>query len=135
MAKTITNISNSKIITIGDVVLLPGQTATVPVQFEKNPVLKTYRDLGFVLMSEGPVVAGFTAPADDAAAVETKSAETKAESDAEAAENLRKARLASLKEISEEGLGSLAKELGINPADCKDQKDVLAKVRSALKKA
>ena len=110
MAKKITNISNSKIITIGNVVLLPGQTANVPAQFEKNPVLKTYRDLGFVLMSEGPVVSGFTAPAVDAAAVETKSAETKAESDAEAAENLRKARLASLKGISEEGLGALAKE-------------------------
>jgi len=125
----ITNISNSKIVTIGDTVLLPGQTKAVPEQFEKSQILKIYRDLGFCLISDAPVVAGFTAPAAEATEKENTVSE------AEVAENLRKARLASLKGISEEGLGSLARELGINPADCRDQKDVLAKVRGALKKA
>ena len=62
---------------------------------------------------------------------EKEEAEKKA---AEEAEALRKARLASLEGISEEALGSLANELGINPAECKDQKDVLRKVKAALKK-
>ena len=53
--------------------------------------------------------------------------------DAAAAEALRQARLASLKGITDEALGSLAIELGINPAECKDQADVLKKVKAALK--
>ena len=53
---------------------------------------------------------------------------------AEEAEALRQSRLASLEGISEEDLGKLANELGINPAECKDQADVLKKVKAALKK-
>ena len=62
---------------------------------------------------------------------EKEEAEKKAR---EEAEDLRQARLASLNGISEEALGRLAVELGINPADCKDQADVLKKVKAALKK-
>ena len=62
---------------------------------------------------------------------EALAAEKKAGEDAEA---LRQARLASLNGISEEDLGRLANEIGINPADCKDQADVLKKVKAALKK-
>lgn len=43
-------------------------------------------------------------------------------------------RLAALEGISEEALGKMANELGINPAECKDQADVLKKVKAALKK-
>lgn len=43
-------------------------------------------------------------------------------------------RLASLEGISEEALARLANELGINYAKCKDQADVLKKVRAALEK-
>ena len=50
------------------------------------------------------------------------------------AEALRKARLASLNTLNAEELGRMANELGINPADCKDQADVMKKVRAALKK-
>ena len=53
---------------------------------------------------------------------------------AEDAEALRQARLAALEGISEEALGKMANELGINPAECKDQADVLKKVKAALKK-
>ena len=50
------------------------------------------------------------------------------------AEKLRQMRLASLEGISEEALARLANELGINYAKCKDQADVLKKVRAALEK-
>ena len=62
---------------------------------------------------------------------EKKAAAKKA---AEEAEALRQARLASLEGITDEALASLANELGINPADCKDQADVLKKVKAALEK-
>ena len=57
-----------------------------------------------------------------------------AEKAAAEAEELRKARLATVDKLNEEELGKLANELGINPADCKDQADVLKKVKAALKK-
>ena len=47
---------------------------------------------------------------------------------------IRKNRLASLKNISDEDLAKLAEELEINPADCIDSADMLKKVRAALSK-
>ena len=52
----------------------------------------------------------------------------------DAAETLRKARLASLNSLDETALGKLAGEVGVNPADCKDMADMKKKVRAALKK-
>ena len=76
-----------------------------------------------------------TAAETAAAKAETEPEKEEAEKKArEEAEDLRQARLASLNGISEEALGRLAVELGINPADCKDQADVLKKVKAALKK-
>ena len=101
----IENISEGKVIGIGTVTVLPGETEEIPESFERSPVLEVYK--------------------------RKEAAEKKAREEAEA---LRQARLASLNGISEEALGRLAVELGINPADCKDQADVLKKVRAALKK-
>ena len=46
----------------------------------------------------------------------------------------KKAKLDSLKDASDEDVAALAQELGINPAECKDQADVRKKVKAALSK-
>ncbi len=113
----IKNISN-KVITVGEVVVLPGESAVIPPAFESCPVLEVYKDLGFAEISGRP-------------ATKEKKVETTVN---DADEALRQARLASLDGITDEALAALANELGINPADCKDQADVMKKVRAALKK-
>lgn len=119
MTVTVENISEGKIIGFGDVTVLPGQTGVISEQYANNPVIDMYKNLGFIRVTR------------------TGEASVKAEvnknDDAIAAEELRKARLASLNGISEEGLASLANQLGINPATCKDQADVLKKVKACLK--
>lgn len=127
MAMKIENIGG-KIIGIGDVTVLPGDTATIPQAFERSPILEVYKNIGMAKISGKPTVE----PKSVEESADEKEEDTKDE--AEEAEALRKARLASLRGISEEGLASLAKELGINPAECKDQADVLKKVKAALKK-
>lgn len=122
----IENISEGKIIGIGDVTVLPGETKVVPKEYETNPVLEIYKAMGVAKISGTPTKAG-----SDGADADKEAAAKKA---AEEAEALRQARLASLEGITEEALASLANELGINPADCKDQADVLKKVKAALKK-
>lgn len=117
-----------KIIGLGEVTVLPGETKDIPKTHETNPVLEIYKNLS---------VAKITGKPSTPAKTEQQIAEEKAAADkkaAEDAENLRKARLESLENISEEELGKLAIELGINPAECKDQADVLKKVKAALKK-
>lgn len=118
----IKNISN-KIIGIGGMSVLPGETQTVPAAYETSPVLEVYVKAKMAEITEK------NKP-------ERRKTETdqKSGTEADAAENLRKARLASLNGISEEELGRLANELGIHPAECKDQADVLKKVKAALKK-
>lgn len=122
----IKNISN-KIIGIGDVTVLPGETGEIPKAYETSPILAVYKE---AKMAEISGKATAPAKTEEQIAAEKAEAEKKA---AEEAENLRKARLASLEGISEEDLGKLANELGINPAECKDQADVLKKVKAALK--
>lgn len=121
MAKTITNVS-SKVIGLGGITVLPNESAVIPVNYEANPALDVYVRNGLA------VITGEATP------VEVPFEEPDFDAEAEAAEELRKARLASLKGISEEGLASLANELGVNLAECKDQADVLKKVKLALKK-
>ena len=120
------NIS-SKIIGIGEVTILPGETKEIPSNYEGNPTLDVYKTMKMVEIS------GKKAPGKSAEEIEAekKAAEEKAAAEAEV---LRLARLESLKDISEENLAKLANELGINPAECKDQADVKKKVTAALKK-
>lgn len=116
----IRNISG-KIIGLGSVYVLPDEEVTVPAGFEKNPAIEIYKNLGIVTVTEENIVA------DKKTVLEDVDAE-------KSAEELRKARLASLNGISDDDLGTLANSLGINPAECKDQADVLKKVKAALKK-
>ena len=51
MALSITNISE-KVIGIGNVTVLPGETQGVPKDFETNPVLLVYKNLGLVTLSK-----------------------------------------------------------------------------------
>lgn len=127
MAMKLKNIGN-KIIGIGDVTVLPGKTEDIPQAFERSPILEVYKKCGLAEVIGKPTKAEKTA---GQKAAEKAEAEKKA---AEEAEALRQARLASLEGISEEDLAKLANELGINPAECKDQADVLKKVEATLKK-
>ncbi len=126
MAMKMENISTGKVIGIGEVTILPGEVKEIPAAYEASPVLEVYKKMGFAR-----ITGKACAPAKTQEEIE---AEKKAEAEKAAtdAEELRKARLASLEGISEEGLASLANELGINPAECKDQADVLKKVKEAL---
>ena len=128
MAMKMENISNGKVIGIGEVTILPGEAKEIPAAYEASPILEVYKKMGFAR-----ITGKASAPAKTQEEIE---AEKKAEAEKAAAdaEELRKARLASLEGISEEGLASLANELGINPAECKDQADVLKKVKAALTK-
>lgn len=121
---------SEKIIGIGDATVLPGETQDVPAGYENSPVLKAYRKAKLVELYKSNTENTKQKTAEQAAKDEEE-AKKKA---VEEAENLRLARLASLNGITEEALASLANELGINPADCKDQADVLKKVKAALKK-
>lgn len=125
----ITNISVGKIIGLGDVTVMPGETKKIPEDYESNPTLKYYEEAGLVL------VIGDAVSVEPGTVKPKRTTRTrKAKEVDEDAEKLRLARLESLKGISEESLGRLAQELGINPADCKDSDDVLTKVKAALEK-
>lgn len=124
----IENISNGKIIGIGDVTVLPGETKDIPEAYETSPILEIYKRNGFARIIGKPK--SIEKSEAEKAAAEAEAAK-KAAQDTEA---LRQARLAALEGISEEDLGKMANELGINPAECKDQADVLKKVKAALKK-
>lgn len=124
----IENISDGKIIGIGDATVLPGETKDIPEAYETSPILEVYKRNGFAKITGKPK--SIEKSEAEKAAAEADAAK-KAAQDAEA---LRQARLAALEGISEEDLGKMANELGINPAECKDQADVLKKVKAALKK-
>ena len=124
----IENISDGKIIGIGDVTVLPGETKDIPEAYETSPILEVYKRNGFTKITGKPKSVEKSEA--EKAAAEADAAKKVAQ-DAEA---LRQARLAALEGISEEDLGKMANELGINPAECKDQADVLKKVKAALKK-
>lgn len=127
MAIKMTNLSE-KVIGVGEVTVLPGETKEVPVAFETSPILEVYKNMGLVSLS------GKTTAASKAAA-EKKADEDKAKAEAEAkAAAEKKAKLDSLKDASDEDVAALAQELGINPADCKDLANVRKKVKAALSK-
>ncbi len=124
------NISKSKIIGIGGISVLPGMTVKVPKGFETNPALKMYKDVGLAIIVEDSVVENSVVENSDNADNSTENSIV----DKDDAEKIRKNRLASLKNISDEDLAKLAEELEINPADCIDSADMLKKVRAALSK-
>lgn len=145
----IENIGN-KIIGIGEVTVLPGETKEVPKAYETSPILEVYKQCGAAKIIGTPVVSRNTQE-DAEEKVVTKEKETargkaaakkkveveKAEDGkkaADEAEALRQTRLAMLNGISEDGLIKLAGDLGINFADCKDSADMLKKVEEVLKK-
>lgn len=129
MSKIVENLSN-KVIGIGDITILPGEQATVPSAYANNPVVSIYEVSGLIKAVNTDDGNGESEIADEGNADQAGEAQDKEIT----AEALRKARLASLEGITEEDLGALAKELGISPADCKDNADVLKKVKAALKK-
>lgn len=118
----------SKIIGIGEESVLPGEVKEVPKAFERSPILEVYKEIGMAEIITDPVIEHAAEPKMNNPVTEEEDLDAAA-----AAEALRQARLASLKGITDEALGSLAVELGINPAECKDQADVLKKVKAALK--
>ena len=123
----IANKSN-KVISFGKVIILPGEAKDIPKEYEKNPIIDFYRRCGMITVSGEPVTPEKTA---EQIAAEKEVAKQKAVEEAEA---LRKQRLASLKNASEEEVAALANELGINPADCRDAAEVLKKVKASLSK-
>lgn len=127
MAIKMTNLSE-KVIGVGEVTVLPGETKEVPRAFETSPILEVYKNMGLVSLSGKPTVA-------TKAVAEKKAEEDKAKAEAEAkAAAEKKAKLDSLKDASDEDVAALAQELGINPAECKDLADVRKKVKAALSK-
>ena len=127
MAIKMTNLSE-KVIGVGEVTVLPGETKEVPIAFETSPILEVYKNMGLVSLSGKPTAAA-------KAAAEKKAEEDKAKAEAEAkAAAEKKAKLDSLKDASDEDVAALAQELGINPAECKDLADVRKKVKAALSK-
>lgn len=127
MAIKMTNLSE-KVIGVGEVTVLPGETKEVPIAFETSPILEVYKNMGLVSLSGKSTAA-------TKAAAEKKAEEDKAKAEAEAkAAAEKKAKLDSLKDASNEDVAALAQELGINPAECKDLADVRKKVKAALSK-
>lgn len=127
MAIKMTNLSE-KVIGVGEVTVLPGETKEVPLAFETSPILEVYKNMGLVSLSGKSTAA-------TKAAAEKKAEEDKAKAEAEAkAAAEKKAKLDSLKDASDEEVAALAQELGINPAECKDLADVRKKVKAALSK-
>lgn len=121
------NVSN-KAVGFGEVIILPGETKDIPVEYEKNPVMEYYKQNGILKIS-GEATAKEKTP--EQIVAEKLAAEKKEKEEAEA---LRQKRLASLEGISDEELAKLADELEINMAECKDNADILKKVKAALKK-
>lgn len=127
MAIKMTNLSE-KVIGVGEVTVLPGETKEVPIAFETSPILEVYKNMGLVSLTGKSTAA-------TKAAAEKKAEEDKAKAEAEAkAAAEKKAKLDGLKDASDEEVAVLAQELGINPAECKDLADVRKKVKAALSK-
>ena len=122
------NISEGKVIGVGEVNILPGEEKEIPKAYETSPILEVYKKAGVAEIIGAPVIVEKT---EEELAAEKAEAERQA---AESAEALRLARLEAIKGKDPEIVAKIANELGIDPASCKDQADVLKKVTAALKK-
>ena len=118
----LTNLSE-KVIGVGTVTVLPGETKEVPADFETSPILEVYKKIGLVSLSGTSTKKAETVQVEKAV-VESETSE----------EDAKKAKLETVKSGTDEEVAAIAKELGINPADCKDQADVRKKVKAALNK-
>lgn len=133
------NISN-KVIGLGNVMALPGETKEVPSFFESHPILVVYREQKLIEIigePKKPQKSHLEVETNIPEVVKATEEKTEAESYNEATEDikaLRAAQLKAIKSMNNEEVGKLAKELGINPASCKDQADVRKKVTAELKK-
>ncbi len=120
---------SNKIIGIGEVNVLPDAVCVVPEKYENSIVIETYERLGFI-----EIVEAAKTKTDAEAAEEQRALEESRKADELAKAEERKARLAAVDAMDEEALASLAIEVGVNPAECKDIADVKKKVKAALKK-
>ena len=118
----ITNISE-KVIGFGDKPVLPGDSLDVPAEYEGNPIIDTYKDLGMVTVSGA-------SPKKKAA---KKAAADDAKDDSSIAD-LRKAQLEALPNMSDEEVAGLAKELGVDLGGRRIIKKKREKVKAALSK-
>lgn len=118
MAIKVENVS-AKIIGIGDISILPGETKEIVGIFETNPMLKVYENTGLVKITGTPEPVRLT--------------EDEVEDPLALSDEEKQAKLALLPGITEVELYKLANSIGINPASCRDQKDVLRRVKAALK--
>ena len=114
----IKNITDGKVIGIGDVYVLPGETREVPASYEGSIALEVYERLGMAkITGKGKKVAKTDKPVEDPQpAIEEDEAE---EVDVDA--------------MSDEELAEMAIKLGINPASCKDMKALRTKVKRQMK--
>lgn len=114
----IKNITDGKVIGIGDVYVLPGETREVPIAYEESIALDAYEKLGMAkVIGKAKKEVKEGKPTEDPHKViedeETEGYNVDAMSDEELAEK--------------------AIELGINPASCKDVKALRTKVKRMLK--
>lgn len=109
----ITN-KSGKLIGIGELTLLPGETETLPKDYEKNPVIQFFADTGRVELAD-----------DDAGkpAVQTPPPPPPLSPEDE----LKKV-ISGIKEMKREELDSLAKELGVEI----EEKDTVPTLREKL---
>ena len=122
MAVKITNTSSGKIIGIGNVTVLPGETSVIPDSYANNPSLLAYKKIGHITIKGTP---------DSSKKVEEKKEVVNEDNDMK---ELRKSQLKALGKMSADDIGKLANELGINPADCKDDEALKKAVKAELKK-
>ena len=129
----IKNISASKIIGIGDVTVLPGETKDIPPEYEKNPVLSVYQKMGFAkILSEHSEKTQEDAHEDHGKDSNEENVQEVAREQALAALNAMKP--TALTEDDQQYLATCAMAYGVNPADCKSQADLLKKLKAMLKK-
>ena len=136
---TITNISNKTIGLSGDSYILPGDTATVPKDMEHNPIFQTLRSLGLILINDAATglavnvsLAGVGTPAPKAE--KPKTGATGAKNGKPEAPD----KAALLAEIngnpSDERIGAIAQQLGVNPATARTQASLVKKIKTELSK-
>ena len=131
------NISEGKVIGIGDVTILPGETKDIPKEFERSPVLEVYKNLGLASIIGSPSTPEKTQEelAAEKAAAEKKAAEDAAKAKEQALAVVSAMKPAELTLEDQAELFRLSSQYGVNPAECKDQADIIKKLKAVLKKA
>lgn len=132
MALKLTNTSE-KVIGVGELTVLPGETKEVPSAFETSAILEVYKNIGLITLSgKAKTAINEKTTEENISKEDVTQKVVDVVTEKEKAE--KKAKLDSLKDLSDEEIAAIAKELGINPAECKDLADVRKKVKAALSK-